>query len=321
MKMLKVLLSSVAVLLAACALFGRGSSAQTKRAPTQLPPLPVKEKRFPAALAPVVEAERAFAQRSIDEGMKPAFLAYAAPEGVIVNRNGLVNAIETWSQRNPAPTGLLTWWPTYADVSRAGDMGWTTGPFEFREKPTDEKPADAGHFFTVWRKQPDGAWKWVLDLGVRHPAPETTETVLTYPAALRNNARPAKPVPVNVEAARQSLADAERTLSEASASVGFRTALLAHADDTLRLYRHGTFPVVGKDWVAKAIKVQGELITWEPLKTDVAASGDLGYAYGAYALQPKGSERPSEKGYYARVWKRDRSGVWRVALNVANPAQ
>src|ERR1044072_5875935 len=271
MKMMKVAVFSVAVSLAACALVVGGSSAQSKRQPTQLPPLPVKEKGFPAALAPVVEAEHAFAQRSIDQGMKPAFLAYAAPDGVIVNRKGPVNAIETWSKRDPAPTGLLTWWPTYADVSRAGDLGWTTGPFEFREKPTDEKPADTGHFFTVWRKQPDGTWKWVLDLGVRHPAPATTETVLTYPASLRKNTGPVKQWAVNVETERQSLLEAERKLSEASASEGFRTALLARADDSLRFYRQGTFPVVGKAAFAKAIKVLGELVTWEPLKADVSA--------------------------------------------------
>jgi ketosteroid isomerase-like protein len=321
MKMLKVVLSSGAVLLAVCALTGRGSSAQSKRAPTQLPPLPVKEKRFPAALAPVVEAEHAFAQQSIDEGMKSAFLAHAAPEGVVVNRQGLVNAIETWSKRDPAPTGLLTWWPTYADVSRAGDLGWTTGPFEFREKPTDEKPADTGHFFTVWRKQPEGAWKWVLDLGIRHPAPATTETVLTYPAALRN-ARPAAAAHLNIEDARQSLMEAERTLSDASASQGFRTALLAHADESLRLYRQGTYPVVGRASVARAIKVLGEFINWKPLKVDVSASGDLGYAYGTYELRAKQSdEKPAVLGHFARVWKRDRGGPWRVVFNVANPAQ
>jgi ketosteroid isomerase-like protein len=321
MKMLKVLLLSVAFLLVACALSSRGSSAQSKRAPTELPPLPVKEKRFPAALAPVVEAEHAFAQHSIDHGMKPAFIAYAAPEGVIVNRNGPVNAIETWSKREPAPTGLLTWWPTYADVSRAGDMGWTTGPFEFREKATDEKPGDTGHFFTVWRKQQDGSWKWVLDLGVRHPAPATTETVLTYPASLRKNVGPVKQWAVNVESARQSLLEAERKLSDASASEGFRTALLARADESLRFYRQGTYPVVGKAAFARAIKVLGELVTWEPLKADVSASGDMGYAYGSYAIQAKGAEQPSEKGYYARVWKRERGGAWRVVFNVANPAQ
>jgi ketosteroid isomerase-like protein len=321
--MMKVVLSCVAVLLVACALVGRGSSAQSTRTPTQLPPLPVREKRFPRVLAPVVEAEHAFAQRSIDNGMKPAFLAFAAPDGVVVNRRGPVNAIETWSQREPAPTGLLTWWPTYADVSRAGDMGWTTGPFEFREKPSDEKPADTGHYFTVWRKQPDGSWKWVLDLGIRHPAPATTETVLTYPPSLGKHVRP--PVPpavVVVDAPRQTLMEAERTLSEASASVGFRTALLARADDSLRLYRQGTFPLVGKESVAKAVKVLSEFITWKPLKTDVAASSDMGYAYGSYELRTKLSdEKPAEQGYYARVWKRDRSGTWRVVFNVANPAQ
>jgi ketosteroid isomerase-like protein len=321
MKMLKVLLLSVAFLLVACALSSRGSSAQSKRAPTELPPLPVGEKSFPAALAHVVKAEHAFAQHSIDHGMKPAFIAYAAPEGVIVNRNGPVNAIETWSKREPAPTGLLTWWPTYADVSRAGDMGWTTGPFEFREKATDEKPGDTGHFFTVWRKQQDGSWKWVLDLGVRHPAPATTETVLTYPASLRKNVGPVKQWAVNVESARQSLLEAERKLSDASASEGFRTALLARADESLRFYRQGTFPVVGKAAFARAIKVLGELVTWEPLKADVSASGDMGYAYGSYAIQAKGAEQPSEKGYYARVWKRERGGAWRVVFNVANPAQ
>jgi ketosteroid isomerase-like protein len=321
MKMMKVAVLCGAVLPAACALAVVGSSAQSKRAPTQLPPLPVKEKRFPAALAPVVEAEHAFAQRSIDEGMKPAFLGYAASEGVVVNRNGLVNAIETWSKRDPAPKGLLTWWPTYADVSRAGDLGWTTGPFEFREKPTDEKPADTGHFFTVWRKQPDGAWKWVLDLGIRHPAPATTETVLTYPAALRN-ARAAAAAHGNIEDARRSLTEAERTLSDASASQGFRTALLAHADESLRLYRQGTYPVVGKESVARAIKVLGEFITWQPSKVDVAASGDLGYAYGTYELRAKQSdEKPAVRGHFARVWKRDRGGAWRVVFNVANPAQ
>lgn len=321
MKLMKVLLSSVAVLLAACALSGRGSSAQSKRAPTELPPLPVGEKSFPAALAPVVKAEHDFAQLSIDQGMKPAFLAYAAPDGVIFNRRGPVNAIESWSQREPAPTGLLTWWPTYADVSHAGDLGWTTGPFEFREKPTDEKPADTGHFFTVWRKQPDGAWKWVLDLGARHPAPATTETVLTYPAALRRYVRPLLPWAADGGVAQQSILAAEYALSDASKSKGFRTALLARADNSLRLYRQGTFPVVGKASVAKALKVLGEFITWKPLKADAAASGDLGYAYGTYELRARQTdEKPAELGHYARVWKRERGGVWRVVFNVANPA-
>ncbi|HVF66627.1 MAG TPA: DUF4440 domain-containing protein [Pyrinomonadaceae bacterium] len=310
-------LSFLTLALALGAKGGTSQSVQSSQSPwTILPRLPVKEKGFPARLAPVVEAEHAFAQYSIDHGMKDAFVNYAAPDGVLFRR-GPVNAIELWKGRNPAPTALLTWWPSYADVSAAGDVGWTTGPYEIREKPTDEKPAGAGHFFTVWRRQPDGTFRFVLDLGIEHPAPSAPETALTYPAWLRNGKTTA--AASDVEAARRSLADAERSLAEESASKGMTTALLARADETLRLYRQNTFPVVGRDAVRKTLMTMTEFVKWEALKTDVAASGDLGYAYGTYRVTPKGSERPSEQGNYARVWRRQGKGAWRVVFNVATP--
>jgi len=310
-------LAAVAALLIAWA-YGAARSQSTAQSPRRLPPYPVKGRSTPSALAPVVEAEYGFAQHSIDYGMKPAFLRYAAPDGVIVNRSGPVNAIETWRQRDPAPPGLLTWWPTYADVSRAGDMGWTTGPFEFREKASDEKPADTGHFFTVWRRQPDGVWKFALDLGIRHPAPEAPETELQYPAWLKKSAPAAGEFPSTVEA-RKSLLEAERSFSEESAKKGARAALLARADDTLRMYRQGTFPVVGREAVARALKVVSEYVTWNALGSDVAASGDLGYAYGTYEVSANASDdQPAERGNYARVWRHDRRG-WRVVFQVATP--
>ena len=293
------------------------ATAQPQRTPTQLPPLPVKEKNFPRLLAPVVEAEHAFAQYSIEHGMKDAFLRFAAPDGVIVRREP-VNAIQTWAQVSPAPTALLTWWPTYADVSRAGDLGWTTGPYELREKPSDEKPAGTGHFFTVWRRQPDGSFKFVLDLGAPHPAPDATETALQYPASLKKSAPTASEFP-DTPSARKSLLEAERALSSDSSAKGARAALLARADESLRMYRQGAFPVVGRQAVERALKVQTEFIKWNALKGDVAASGDLGYAYGTYEVRANASDaQPAERGNYARVWKRV-GGQWRVVFQVANP--
>ncbi len=313
---LKRFVSAFVAALVVVAVGGAASSQSTPTTPAQkLPPLPVKEKGFPRALAPVVEAEHAFAQRSIDQGMKPAFLRYAAPDGIIINRGGPVNAIETWAQRNPAPEGLLTWWPTYADVSRAGDMGWTTGPYEFREKPSDAKPADTGHFFTVWRRQQDGGWKFVLDLGVRHPAPEAPETTLRYPSWLKKSAPAAEFS--DTATARKSLLEAERKFSEESAKKGARAALLSRADETLRMYRQGTHPVVGRDAVARALKVDSEMIVWKSLAGDVAGSGDLGYAYGTYEVGAT-STQPTERGNYARVWRHN-GGQWRVVFQVVSP--
>lgn len=314
-KLLKI--RTAALALSFLMLASAGGAAQSAQSPWLiLPALPVKEKGFPARLAPVVEAEHAFAQYSIDHGMKDAFINFAAPGGVLFRR-GPVNAIESWKNRNPAPVGLLTWWPSYADVSAAGDMGWTMGPYEFREKPTDEKPADTGHFFTVWQRQSDGTFKFAVDIGIQHPAPAAPETALAYPAWLKDG-KTTHAAP-DADAARRSLADAERSLAEDSASKGMTAALLSRADETLRLYRQNTFPLAGRDAVRKTLMTMTEFIKWETLKTDVAVSGDLGYAYGTYAVMPKGSERPSEQGNYARVWRRQGKGPWRVVFNVATP--
>lgn len=310
-------MKTAALVLSFLALASVVGAAQSSQSPWMiLPTLPVKEKGFPARLAPVVEAEHAFAQYSIDHGMKDAFINFAAPDGVLFRR-GPINAVETWKNRNPAPTALLTWWPSYADVSGAGDMGWTTGPYEIREKPTDEKPAGTGHFFTVWQRQPDGNFRFVVDLGIDHPAPSAPETALAYPAWLKSGK--ATPAASDVEAARRSLAEAERSLAEESASKGMTTALLSRADETLRLYRQNAFPVVGREAARKSLMTMTEFVRWETLKTDTAASGDLGYAYGTYAVMPRGSERPSEQGNYARVWRRQGKGPWRVVFNVATP--
>jgi ketosteroid isomerase-like protein len=83
------------------------------------------------------------------------------------------------------------------------------------------------------------------------------------------------------------------------------------------MYRQGTSPVVGRDAVARALKVASEIVVWEPLKGDVAGSGDLGYAYGSYEVKAT-STQPAQRGNYARVWRR-KSGDWRVVFQVVSP--
>lgn len=287
-------------------------------AAAQLPPLPTGDKNFPKSLSPVVEAEHAFATYSIAHGMKEAFLHFAAHDGVVFRR-ATVNAIEAWTETNPAPSGLLTWWPTYADVSRAGDLGYTTGPYEFRENAADKAPAGTGHYFTIWRRQPDGTWKFVLDLGIRHAAPQTAETILQYPPSLRKTAGAGKGL--YPESALKTLTDAEQSLASEASSKGEARALLTRADETVRVYRQNSFPFVGKSAAGKALESANEFVTWKTVKVDVASSGDLGYSFGTYEARAKpADEKPSERGNYARVWKRV-GGNWRVVMDVTNPVR
>lgn len=67
----------------------------------------------------------------------------------------------------------LLWTPVGADISVSGDLGYTYGTFEFRSKDKDGKPAiQLGKYTSIWKRQKDGSWKVVLDMGNSSPEPK-----------------------------------------------------------------------------------------------------------------------------------------------------
>ena len=67
----------------------------------------------------------------------------------------------------------LLWTPVGADISSSGDLGYTYGTFEFHSKDKDGKAlVDYGKYTSIWKKQTDGSWKVVLDMGNASPAPK-----------------------------------------------------------------------------------------------------------------------------------------------------
>ena len=121
-----------------------------------------------AALDSLVAAERAFAARSVEKGMRDAFLEFLAADGVIF-RPLATNGRAVWEARGPIPATLV-WEPAFAEVSAAGDLGFTTGPWELR--PNDaQRPTGYGHFVSIWQRQSDGTWRVAVDIGVSHAKP------------------------------------------------------------------------------------------------------------------------------------------------------
>src|SRR5262252_4661081 len=120
----------------------------------------------------LVEMEHAFAKAAATKGTRDAFLEFLADDAIVF-QPGPVNGRKFWSERTAAK-GLLSWQPAFADVSRAGDLGYTTGPWEYRPNGPEDQPVAFGQYFTIWKKQSDGAWKAVLDRGV--------STEKSYPA-------------------------------------------------------------------------------------------------------------------------------------------
>jgi ketosteroid isomerase-like protein len=262
----------------------------------------------------VVEAELEFARAAASLGTRDAFLAYVADEGVIF-RPRAVRAVE-YLRSQPATHGLLAWRPALAGIARAGDLGFTTGPWDYRQE-TGGEPLAHGQYFTFWKKQADGSWKFVIDHGVRTPAPAVG------PGAPQRLARPpgaARPTADTSRLAdRESLIGADRAFAALWAADGAEAALAANVSPEVRALRSGLAPLVGRSALeAEAVARPGTL-RWNPLGGDLSRSGDLGYTYGDYEFTAAGATTAGELGTYLRAWQRFPDGGWRVVVDLLSP--
>lgn len=269
----------------------------------------------PSNLQSLVEAERAFAKLALDKGIREAFIANIADDGVLF-RPGAV-AGKKWLEEHTTQPGVLAWQPIFAFVARAGDMGYTTGPWEYREKSIDDKPVAFGYFVTSWKKQRDGSWKFVLDLGTRNQQPQTPAPQMMFPRDYPTNN--SSKLSTNVEAERAALLKAEDDFLKLLAAKNTLDSYLSFLADDVRLYRMNAFPVVGKESTRAALEGKIGALTWQTTKADVSRSGDLGYTYGTYELKAGADTKQAESGNYLRIWRKQPSGKWRVVLDLLNP--
>jgi ketosteroid isomerase-like protein len=262
----------------------------------------------------VVEAERAFARAAATKGTREAFLEFLADDGIIF-QPGPVNGKQFWRERAPGK-GLLSWQPVFADVSRAGDLGYTTGPFEFRPNGAGDKPVAWGQYFTIWKKQPDNTWKAVLDRGTGNPQPSSPAAALQFPkderdAILSESIDPA--------AGRELLRELESQFSRALSSQGMEKAFQSRLADDARLFREDSFPAVGKRAAIALLVTKRGVLTWKSTAADISRSGDLGYTYGAYEFKGENAADKLERGNYVRVWKKEMGSKWKVVIDILSP--
>ncbi len=110
-----------------------------------------------------------FSNYSKENGMEAAFMKYIADDGVLLRPysrpvEGRENVKQLFKDRDANFT--LTWNPTFGAVSSSDDLGYSYGIYELSGK--DEKGESYtryGTYITIWRKDKDGNWKFVLDTG------------------------------------------------------------------------------------------------------------------------------------------------------------
>ncbi len=114
----------------------------------------------------MLDADRAFSAMSQQQGMKNAYLEFIDSNGVLL-RPGMLpvkgaDAIDFLLQVNDSDY-TFTWEPKDGIIAQSGDMGYTYGVYQLR--PKDKDTTLFGTYVSIWKKQADGKWKFVLDSG------------------------------------------------------------------------------------------------------------------------------------------------------------
>lgn len=115
----------------------------------------------------VRSVEKAFNDMAAKEGVKEAFLHFAADDAVISRNGKLIEGKPAMAEyfNNQTLTDVkLQWEPSFIDVAASGDLAYTYGPYTFSAIDTAGLQINStGYFHTVWKRQEDGNWKFVWD--------------------------------------------------------------------------------------------------------------------------------------------------------------
>ncbi len=259
-------------------------------------------------LQAMVDAERAFIAMAKAQNTRDAFLFFLSDDAVTVGPDG--PRIGKESIRNqPVSEGWLNWEVAYCDIAASGEMGYNTGPWEFRAQKTDEKPVAYGEFHSIWKKQTDGSWKNILDIGVRHGAPVERQSLATSQMPL-TSAKHSSGSP----AAILDLDKKFITLYEKKGDAAYNT----FASKEIHFAREGELPIVSReDWDAYLKRSSFKMSDVKVMGGGVAESDDLGYVYGSSSVGVVVEGKVVvKKGIYLRVWKKEGGKVWRIVLDV-----
>ena len=121
----------------------------------------------------LLDIDYEFARTSVKKGPSASFHLFLAdnamqlPEGSLPIY-GKTAIVETMKGDHYD----LLWTPVKAEVARSGELGWTWGKYVVVVRNDDGTETKMfGKYLNIWRKQTDGKWKVIVDMGNSSPSP------------------------------------------------------------------------------------------------------------------------------------------------------
>lgn len=242
----------------------------------------------------VVDAENAFAKTAVDLSVRTAFLQHMDSTAVVFENGEAFNGIKQW-QNTPDFKEKLLWRPVFFAMAASGELGFTTGPYELR-KTLKDSAVSAGQYSTVWKKNSNGEWKFLIDLGTTYSQSEFKQQEAEPFTAL--GITPSNETSIHLIETKfiadfntNSLAAYRKNIQQNSWFNLYGIPPLRDSAQTIKIlsekYLKGTFTILGEG---------------------ISASKDIAYVYGNYNSY-------SQKKNYLRIWAHTANG-WKILLQV-----
>lgn len=269
----------------------------------------------------LLERDRAFSAASKAAGILVAYPRFMAEDGILLPLKGhpVYGKSTCEAMAKSKSVKRFEWEPLIAKTSGAVDLGYTHGRFIRPGTTKKELTAnDYGYYFTVWKKQ-NNRWTIVFSQGL------LLHRSLGQPA-------PGKDKKIDEAAANDVIKIAlasERAFSAYSKTHGIAPAFHRFIADTgIALSSRGA-PNTKKIFAAAIEnakkqpadkKVPQPTLTWEPMYSFAAASGDMAFNYGPFILEVPvpGKKNQIIRGYFSTIWKKQEDNSWKFLIDGGN---
>lgn len=260
------------------------------------------------SLQKLVETEQAFARFAEEKGTKAAFLEFLADDGIIFQPTE-TNGKLFW-KNSPESAAWLKWSPAWADISSDGNLGYTTGGWSFHPNGKADKATAFGEYLTIWKRQPDGKFKAVLDIGISHKQNTTGNKNWKSPADAGSGTK-----------------KVEKGINNGILTDIFSKEILSQgyfnyfADDVVVLREgHPTFYGKTEGFLGlEKVDAQFPPGSYLNFKADVSpVFGNMMYARGVYQLTHK--DQTITKWNFTQIWK-NRNGKWQIVADLFTPVK
>ena len=113
----------------------------------------------------LLDIDRKFSDYALKNGFNEAFIEFAHPDAVLLRENSMPitgkQAITNIYEKSDTTGIRFSWEPLAGTLAKSGELGYTYGIYALQVDTTIEK----GTYVSVWKKDEQGNWKYVLDSG------------------------------------------------------------------------------------------------------------------------------------------------------------